>query len=69
MAESEELVTIMSSTYMRRNIVIPSLLKRNKDVSALDGMKPIEWSLALRREYHALGACFTPYRALSSLQI
>jgi hypothetical protein len=69
MAESEELVTIMSSTYMRRNIVIPSLLNRNKDVSALDGTKPIVWSLALRREHHALGACFNPYRALSSLQI
>jgi hypothetical protein len=41
MAESEELATIMSSTYMRRNIVKPSFLKRNKDVSAFDRVKPI----------------------------
>jgi hypothetical protein len=38
MARSEEPVTMMSSTYIRRNIVIPDLLKRNNEVLAFDGI-------------------------------
>jgi hypothetical protein len=37
------------------------LLKMNKEVSALDALKPIDCSFVLSFEYHALGACFRPY--------
>jgi hypothetical protein len=60
MTVSDELVTMISSTYIRRKIIIPDLAKRNKEVSALEGTNPRVLNLELRREYHARGACFSP---------
>jgi hypothetical protein len=49
--------------------VIPDLLKRNNEVLAFDGMNPSSHNFELSLEYQARGACFNPYRALSSLQM
>lgn len=46
---------------------MPPLLNMNREVSALEGLKTKSCSLELNLEYHAPGACFNPYRALSSL--
>jgi hypothetical protein len=39
-ALGEELTTIMSSTYTRTNTVTSLLLRKNSDVSPLEGTKP-----------------------------
>jgi hypothetical protein len=47
--------------------VTSPLLKINNDVSALEGTKPRSCNFELNHEYQALGACFKPYKSLSSL--
>jgi hypothetical protein len=49
-ASSDELATIMLSTYIIINIMIPDLLYRNNDVSALEGAKQSFCNLELSRE-------------------
>jgi hypothetical protein len=65
----DELATIMSSTYTSIKIVRSFLCKKKKkrEVSPFEGENPNCYNFILSLEYHALGVCFKPYIALSSL--
>jgi hypothetical protein len=63
----EELATMMLSTYTRINMVTSLLLRKKREVSRLEGVKLSYCNFILSLEYHALGAYFNPYIALSSL--
>jgi hypothetical protein len=59
-SSSEELATMMSSTYTNMYIVCPFLRKSNKSVFALDGLNPRLCNFVLNRECQAHGACLIP---------
>ena len=59
-ASIDELVAIISSTYISINIVVLDLLKMNKDASDLEAVNPRSNNFEISLEYQALGACFNP---------
>lgn len=55
-----DLVTIMSSTYMRTKSIWVTVRKINNEVSDFDSWKPRDKSFVLSLENQGRGACFRP---------
>jgi len=60
-AVMEDLVMIISSTYIKRNMVYVEWNLTNKDVSLLVEWKPKDWRVVLSLWNQDRGACFSPY--------